>query len=85
MHVDRISDALVTNKIGSSVTLEDGVLLGTFEVLDLPSIEEPLPLPVAGVNVQNADVTDLTDVMARLRPTSTSWTTLKPSLLFCIS
>ncbi len=66
--VDHISDSLVTNKTGSSVTLKDGVLLGTFEVLDLSSIEEPLPFPATGVNAQNADVTDLTDVMTNLRP-----------------
>ncbi len=68
VHADHISDALVTNKTGSSITLKDSVLLSTFEVLDLSSTEEPLPLPVAGVNAQNADVTDLTDVMAHLRP-----------------
>ncbi len=42
--------------------------LGIFEVLDLSSIEEPLPLPVSRINAQNTDVTDLTDVMAQLRP-----------------
>ncbi len=68
VHADHISDALVTNKTGSSIALKDGVLLGTFEVLDQSSTEEPLPLPVAGVNAQNADVTDLTDVTAHLRP-----------------
>ncbi len=50
VHADHISDALVTNKTGSSITLKDGVLLGTFEVFDLSSTKEPLPLPVAGVN-----------------------------------
>ncbi len=68
VHPDHIIDALVTNKTGFSVTLKDGVLLFTFEVLDLSSTEETLPLPVAGVNAQNADVTDLADVMAHLRP-----------------
>ncbi len=68
VHADHVSDAVVTNKSGSSITLKDGVLFGTCEVSDLSSTEEPLPLPVAGVNAQNADVTDLTDVMAHLKP-----------------
>ncbi len=68
VHADHIIDALLTNKTGSSRTLKDGVLLATFEILNLSSTEEPLPLSVAGVNAQNADVTDLTDVMAHLRP-----------------
>ncbi len=68
VHADQISDALVTNKTGSSIILKDGVLLGTFEVFDQSSTEELLPLPVAGVNDQNRDVADLTDVMAHLRP-----------------
>ncbi len=68
VNTDHISDSLVTDKTGFSITLKDGVLIGTFEVLDLSSIEEPLPLPVAGINTQNADVSDLTDVMAHLRP-----------------
>ncbi len=53
--------------MGSSITLKNGVLLGAYEVLDLSSLEEPLPLLVAGVNVQDSDVTDLTDVMAHLK------------------
>ncbi len=60
MHADHISDALVTNKTGSSIILK--------EFLDQSSTEEQLPLPLAGVNAQNADVSDLTDVMAHLRP-----------------
>ncbi len=64
---DHISDVLVKNKTSSSVTLQGGVLLGTFEVLVLSSIKEPLPLPLDGVNAQNADMTDLTDVMAHLK------------------
>ncbi len=68
VRADHISDALFPNKTGTSITSKDGILLGTFEVLDLSPIEEPLPLPVAGVNAQNADVTDLTDVMAHQRP-----------------
>ncbi len=67
-HADHISDALVTNKAGSSVILKDGVLLGTFIVLDQSTTEEPLPLPVAGVSAQNTDVADLTYVTAHLRP-----------------
>ncbi len=83
MHADHISDALVINKTGSYVSLKDGVLLGTFEVLDLSSIEQPLPLPVAGVNAQNADVTDFTDVMAHLRPhvNVLDYSEAKPALL----
>ncbi len=50
VHAEHISDALVRNKTGSSITLKDGVLLGTFEVLDLSSIEEPLSLPVPSVS-----------------------------------
>ncbi len=68
MHADHISDALVTNKTGSSIILKDGVFLGSFEFLDQSSTEEPLPLPLAGVYAQNADVSDLTDVMAHLKP-----------------
>ncbi len=77
---DHISNALVTNKTCSSVNLNDDVL-GTFEVFDLSSIEEPLPLPVAGT--ENADVTDLTDVMAHLRPhvNVLYYTEAKPALL----
>ncbi len=83
VHTDHISDALVTNKRGSSITLKDGVLFGTFEVLDLSFTEEPLPLHVAGVNAQDADVTDLTEVMAHLRPhvNVLDYTEAKPALL----
>ncbi len=65
VHADHISDALVTNKTGSSITLKDGVLLGTFEVFHLSSIKELLPLPV---NTQFVDVMDLTNVLAHLWP-----------------
>ncbi len=68
VHADYINDGLVTNKTGSSVILKDGVFLGTFDVLHLSSIEEPLHLPAGAVKAQNADVTDLADVMAHLRP-----------------
>ncbi len=83
MHAEHISDALVTNKTGSSITLKGGVLHGTFEVLDLSSTEEPLPLLVAGVNAQNADVTDLTDVIAHIRPhvNVLNYPEAKPALL----
>ncbi len=83
MHADHISDALFTNKTGSSIILKDGALLGTFEVLDQSSTEEPLPLLVAGVNAQNADVADLTEVMAHLRPhvNVLDYPQAKPSLL----
>ncbi len=86
VHADHISNSLVTNKTGSSINLKDGVLLGTFEVLDLPSTKEPL-LPVAGVNAQNADVTDLTDVMAHLRPhiNVLDYPEAKPALLNLLS
>ncbi len=53
-----------SDKITYCFPSKDGVPLGTFEVLDLSSIEEPLPLLV---NAQNADVTDLIDVMPLLR------------------
>ncbi len=66
VRTDHISDALVTNKTGSSVHLKDGVALGTYEVLDLSSIEELLPLPVVGVNAQTSDVTDFADIIAPL-------------------
>ncbi len=67
VRADHISDALVTNKTGSSITLKNGVLLATYEVLDLFSLEESFPLPVAGVTAHDADVTDLTNVMAQLK------------------
>ncbi len=63
---DHISDALVTNKTGSPIHLKNGVTLGTYEVLALSSIEESLPLPVAGINAQTSDVTDCADVKAPL-------------------
>ncbi len=87
VHTDHISDALVTNKTGSSVTLKDGFLLGTFEVLDLSCNEEALPLPVAGVNAQGADVMDLTDVMAHLRPhiSVLDYPEAKPALLHLLA
>ncbi len=67
VHGDHINDILVTNRTASSITVKDGVLLGTFEVLDPSSTVEPLPLSVPGVIAQNADVTDLTNVTAHLR------------------
>ncbi len=65
VRTDHISDALVTNKTGSPI---HGVALGTYEVLDLSSSEESLSPPVAGVNAQTSDVTDLGDVIAPLMP-----------------
>ncbi len=66
VRTDHISDALVTNKTGSPTHFKDGVALGTYEVLDLSSTEESLPLHVAGVNAQTSDVTDFADVIAPL-------------------
>ncbi len=66
VRTDHISDALVINKTGSPVHLKDSDTLGTYKVLDLSSIEESLPLPVAGVNAQTLDVTDFGDVIAPL-------------------
>ncbi len=63
-----MSDTLVTNKTGSPVHLKNGAVLGTYEVLDLSSIEESLPLPVGGVNAQTSDVADFADVIAPLMP-----------------
>ncbi len=63
---DHISDALVTNKTGYPVHLKDGVALSYYEVLYPSSIEESLPLPVAGVSAQTSDVTDFADVIAPL-------------------
>ncbi len=68
VRTDHISDALVTNKTGSPFHLKDSVTLSSYEVLDLSSIEESLPLPVAGVNTQTSDVTDFADVIAPLVP-----------------
>ncbi len=68
VHTDHISDALVTNKTVSPIHLKDGVALGTYEVLDLSSIEESLPLPVADVYAQTSDATDLADVIVSLMP-----------------
>ncbi len=83
VRTDHISDALVTNKTGSPVHPRDGVALGTYEVLDPSSIEEPLPLPVAGVHAQTSDVTDLADVMAQLMPhvNVLNYPEAKPTLL----
>ncbi len=87
VHADHISDALVTNKTGSSVTLKDGILVVTFEVHDLSSIDRPLPLPIAGVKVHNADVTDLADVTAHLRPhvNVLDYPEAKPALLHLLA
>ncbi len=63
---NHISDALVTNETDSPIHLKNVVALGTYEVLDLSSIAELLLLPVAGVNAQTSDVTDLADVIAPL-------------------
>ncbi len=68
VRTDHISDALVTNKGGSPIHLKDGVTLGTYKVLELSSIDESLPLPVAGVNAQTSDVIDFADVIAPLTP-----------------
>ncbi len=59
------------------------MLLATYEVLDLSSLQESLPLPVAGVTTQEADVTDLTDVMAQLKPhvNVLDYPATKPALL----
>ncbi len=62
------SDGGGSNKTGSPVHPKDGVTLGIYEVLDMSSIEESLPLPVAGVNAQTSDVTDSADVIALLMP-----------------
>lgn len=67
MCADHISDALVTIKTGSPITLKHCVLLDTCEVLELSSIKELFPLPVAGINVQNSDVTLLLTLW-HLRP-----------------
>ncbi len=66
VRTDHISDALVTNKTGYPIYLQDGVTMGTYEVLDPSSIEESLHLPVAGLNAQTSDVTDFADVIAPL-------------------
>ncbi len=78
-----ISDALVTNKTGSTITLNSGVVLATYEVLGLSSLGESLPLPVAGVTAHDADVIDLTDVMAQLKPhvSVLDFPATKPALL----
>ncbi len=47
-----VTHALVTNTSGASITLKQGVLLGTFEMFDPSSLEESSPLPVAGVSTQ---------------------------------
>ncbi len=65
---DHISDALVTNRTSSPVHLQDDVALGTYEVIDLSSIEESLPLPIAGVSAQTLDVTNFADVTVLLMP-----------------
>ncbi len=59
------------------------MLLATYKVLDLSSLEESFPLPVAGVTAHDADVTDLTDVMAQLKPhvNVLEYPATKPALL----
>ncbi len=52
---------LVTNS-GAPITLKHGVHLGNFEILDLSSLEDSPPLPVAGVSAQSSDA-DLSDVV----------------------
>ncbi len=83
VRADHISEALLTNKTNFSITLKNGVLLATHEVLDLSSLEESLPLPVAGVTAHDADVTDLADVMAQLKPyvNVLDYPATKPALL----
>ena len=80
---DHISDALVTNTTGSPITLKHGVTLGTFELVDLSSIEASHPLPIGGVTAQPSDLPDLTDVMAELKPhvTVSDYPEAKPALL----
>ncbi len=57
---------LVTNS-DAPITLKQGANLGNFEVLDLSSLEDSPPLPVAGVSTQSSDA-DLSDVVAQLSP-----------------
>lgn len=52
----------------TKTTLKHGVLLGTYEILNLSPIQESHPPPVAGVKAQDADVTNLNYVMAPLMP-----------------
>ena len=77
-----LSDALVTNVTGSPITLKHGVNLGTFQLYDLPSIEDSPPLPIGGVTHQPSS-TDLTDVIAELRPhvSVSDYPEAKPPLL----
>lgn len=53
-------------------------------ILGLSSIGESLPLHVTGANEQNADVADLTDVIAPLRPhiNILNYPKAKPSAVF---
>ncbi len=62
-----VTHALVSNATGAPITLEQGVLLGNFEVFDPSSLEEPSPFPVACVSTQPGDE-DLSDVVAQLAP-----------------
>ena len=48
---DHLTSALVTNLTGSSITLKDGVLLGTFTIHDSESLQDPVPC-VAAVSSQ---------------------------------
>ncbi len=64
---DHVADALVTNTTGAPLTLKQGVHLGTYEVLDLPSFENLPFLSVAGVSTQRLDA-DFMDVVAQLSP-----------------
>ncbi len=67
VRADHIVNALVTNTSGSPVTIKQGILLGTYEVLDLPPLEELPPLFLAGIHALPLD-TDLTDVVTQLTP-----------------
>ncbi len=64
---DHISDAIVKNTKGSSVTLKNGVLLGMYQILDDPVLEDPTVLPVASVT-ERATTASRPDVNAELTP-----------------
>ncbi len=65
---NHISDAFVTNETRYPIPLKNGAAFGTYEIIDLSSIEESIPHPAAGVDAQTSDVTNPADVIPPLMP-----------------
>lgn len=61
IHVDNVTHALVIKTSGAPIAMKQDVLQGNFEILDLASLEDSPPLPVAGISAQSSDA-DFSDV-----------------------